>query len=151
MTTIPTIGFNVESVEYKNIKFQVSSQSVNIKVSANQAARYGILAAKLQYGPIGGVITPTHKQSVCDPSAGTALYSLTRISVQVIFVVDSSDRERLPTSKAELLSMLSEDELKDAKLLVFANKQVRLLTLEPSYLRRPAKRRVQMCRTNLRP
>lgn len=46
------------------------------------------------------------------------------LRLQVIFVVDSSDRERLPTSKAELLSMLSEDELKEAKLLVFANKQV---------------------------
>jgi ADP-ribosylation factor-like protein 1 len=42
----------------------------------------------------------------------------------VIYVVDSADRDRLPISKAELLSMLSEDELKDAKLLVFANKQV---------------------------
>lgn len=39
-------------------------------------------------------------------------------------MVDSADRDRLPISKAELLSMLSEDELKDARLLVFANKQV---------------------------
>jgi hypothetical protein len=39
--------------------------------------------------------------------------------------VDSADRERLPTAKAELLAMLNEDELRDAKLLVFANKQVR--------------------------
>jgi ADP-ribosylation factor-like protein 1 len=37
--------------------------------------------------------------------------------------VDSADHERLSTSRAELLSMLSEEELKDAKLLVFANKQ----------------------------
>lgn len=43
----------------------------------------------------------------------------------VIYVVDSADKERLNISKAELLSMLAEDELKDAKLLVFANKQVR--------------------------
>lgn len=45
----------------------------------------------------------------------------------VVYVVDSSDRERLGINKAELLAMLSEEELADAKLLVFANKQVRLL------------------------
>ena len=43
----------------------------------------------------------------------------------VVYVVDSSDRERLGVNKAELLAMLSEDELADARLLVFANKQVR--------------------------
>lgn len=42
-----------------------------------------------------------------------------------MYVVDSSDRERIGINKAELLAMLNEDELRDAKLLVFANKQVR--------------------------
>lgn len=42
----------------------------------------------------------------------------------LIFVVDSNDRERVSEAKDELLRMLSEDELKDAVLLVFANKQV---------------------------
>ncbi|MCO5596070.1 hypothetical protein L7F22_050128 [Adiantum nelumboides] len=41
----------------------------------------------------------------------------------IIYVVDSADHERLATSRAELLAMLSEEELKTAKLLVFANKQ----------------------------
>ncbi len=41
----------------------------------------------------------------------------------IIYVIDSSDTERLSTAKAELLAMLSEEELKDSKLLVFANKQ----------------------------
>jgi len=41
----------------------------------------------------------------------------------VIYVVDSCDRERIGTSKEELLSKLQEEELKDAALLVFANKQ----------------------------
>jgi ADP-ribosylation factor-like protein 1 len=41
----------------------------------------------------------------------------------VIFVVDSTDVDRLATSAAELHTMLKEDELKDAALLVFANKQ----------------------------
>uniref|UniRef100_A0A1I8EGZ0 ADP-ribosylation factor 1-like 2 n=1 Tax=Wuchereria bancrofti TaxID=6293 RepID=A0A1I8EGZ0_WUCBA len=41
----------------------------------------------------------------------------------LIFVVDSNDRERIEESRAELHKMLSEDELRDATLLVFANKQ----------------------------
>ena len=42
----------------------------------------------------------------------------------LIFVVDSNDRERIGEARDELLRMLSEDELRDAVLLVFANKQV---------------------------
>ena len=48
----------------------------------------------------------------------------------IIFVVDSNDRDRIDDSKdyehsakEELNRMLSEDELRDAVLLVFANKQ----------------------------
>lgn len=41
----------------------------------------------------------------------------------IIFVVDSCDVERLNIAKQELQAMLEEEELKDAILLVFANKQ----------------------------
>jgi len=41
----------------------------------------------------------------------------------VIFVIDSTDIERLHTASEELAAMLNEDELRDAGLLVFANKQ----------------------------
>ncbi|OCF57498.1 ADP-ribosylation factor [Kwoniella mangroviensis CBS 10435] len=41
----------------------------------------------------------------------------------IIFVVDSNDRERITEAREELQRMLSEDELRDALLLVFANKQ----------------------------
>lgn len=43
----------------------------------------------------------------------------------LIFVVDSNDRERIGEAREELMRMLSEDELRDAVLLIFANKQVR--------------------------
>uniref|UniRef100_A0A8C5G992 ADP-ribosylation factor 3 n=1 Tax=Gouania willdenowi TaxID=441366 RepID=A0A8C5G992_GOUWI len=46
---------------------------------------------------------------VCDPG--------------LIFVVDSNDRERVNEAREELMRMLAEDELRDAVLLVFANKQ----------------------------
>ena len=41
----------------------------------------------------------------------------------LIFVVDSNDRDRVGEARDELHRMLGEDELRDAVLLVFANKQ----------------------------
>ncbi|MCO5586173.1 hypothetical protein L7F22_040112 [Adiantum nelumboides] len=78
--------FNVESLSYKNIKFQVWD--------------------------LGGQssIRPYWRCYYADTSA-------------IIYVVDSADKERLSTSRTELLSMLSEEELANAKLLVLANKQ----------------------------
>ena len=69
----------------------------------------------------------THK---CPPCNGAQLHhpSLSIPSlpaVGLIFVVDSNDRERMGEAREELNRMLNEDELRDAALLVFANKQVR--------------------------
>ncbi|KTF93507.1 hypothetical protein cypCar_00044618 [Cyprinus carpio] len=41
----------------------------------------------------------------------------------LIFVVDSSDHDRIETAAEELKAMLAEDEMRDAVLLVLANKQ----------------------------
>eukprot|EP01003_Olkasia_polycarbonata_P004593 NODE_377_length_947_cov_97.795100_g328_i0.p1 GENE.NODE_377_length_947_cov_97.795100_g328_i0~~NODE_377_length_947_cov_97.795100_g328_i0.p1 ORF type:complete len:183 (+),score=46.74 NODE_377_length_947_cov_97.795100_g328_i0:49-597(+) len=86
VTTIPTIGFNVETVEYKNIKF-----------------------------------------TMWDVGGQDKLRPLWRHYFQntngVIFVVDSNDKERAANARDELQKMLAEDELTDAVLLVFANKQ----------------------------
>lgn len=38
--------------------------------------------------------------------------------------MDSNDRERIGEAREELMRMLGEDELRDAVLLIFANKQV---------------------------
>ncbi|XP_072551110.1 ADP-ribosylation factor 4 [Salminus brasiliensis] len=86
VTTIPTIGFNVETVEYKNICFTVWD--------------------------VGGQdkIRPLWRHYFQNTQG-------------LIFVVDSNDRERVSESAEELAKMLQEDELRDAVLLVFANKQ----------------------------
>jgi len=86
VTTIPTIGFNVETVEYKNISFTVWD--------------------------VGGQdkIRPLWRH----------YYQNTQ---GLIFVVDSNDRDRIEDAKEELHRMLNEDELRDAIVLVFANKQ----------------------------
>lgn len=41
----------------------------------------------------------------------------------LIFVVDSNDKSRVEDARSELHKMLAEDELRDAIVLVFANKQ----------------------------
>lgn len=41
----------------------------------------------------------------------------------IIFVVDSTDSDRMHVAKEELMSMLEEDDLKNTILMVFANKQ----------------------------
>ncbi|XP_046985174.1 ADP-ribosylation factor 2 [Schistocerca americana] len=86
VTTIPTIGFNVETVEYKNICFTVWD--------------------------VGGQdkIRPLWRHYFQNTQG-------------LIFVVDSNDRERIGEAEKELQNMLQEDELRDAVLLVFANKQ----------------------------
>ncbi|KAI4879989.1 hypothetical protein NFI96_029169 [Prochilodus magdalenae] len=86
VTTIPTIGFNVETVEYKNICFTVWD--------------------------VGGQdkIRPLWRHYFQNTQG-------------LIFVVDSNDRERVAESAEELSKMLQEDELRDAVLLIFANKQ----------------------------
>ena len=42
----------------------------------------------------------------------------------VVFVIDSSNHDRLAEAHSELAKLMSEKELKDASLLIFANKQV---------------------------
>jgi len=86
VTTIPTIGFNVETVEYKNICFTVWD--------------------------VGGQdkIRPLWRHYFQNTQG-------------LIFVVDSNDRERIDEAQKELQEMLKEDELREAVVLIFANKQ----------------------------
>ena len=84
--TIPTIGFNVETLEFKNVKITLWD--------------------------VGGQhkLRPLWKHYYLNTQA-------------VIFVLDASNRERLGEAQSELVKLLSEKELKDASLLILANKQ----------------------------
>mmetsp|Transcript_72970 Transcript_72970/g.156264 ORF Transcript_72970/g.156264 Transcript_72970/m.156264 type:complete len:183 (-) Transcript_72970:134-682(-) len=86
VTTVPTVGFNVETVEYKNINFNVWDVGGQDKI--RKLWRY-------YYENTNGLI----------------------------FVVDSSDRDRIQDARDELEKMLQEEAMRDAALLVFANKQ----------------------------
>ena len=86
VSSVPTIGFNVETVEYKNIKFTVWDVGGQEKIR---------LLWRHYYNNTQGLI----------------------------FVVDSSDKDRVDVAREELMRMLGEEDLRDAVLLVFANKQ----------------------------
>merc|ERR1711939_736844 len=75
--TIPTIGFNVETVEYKNLSFTVWDIGGQDKIRKLWRHYY----------------QGTHG---------------------VIFVVDSTDRDRIEDAREELFRMLDDDEMKDA-------------------------------------
>ena len=79
-------GFNVETVQYRNINFTVWD--------------------------VGGQdkIRPLWRHYFQNTQG-------------VIFVVDSNDRSRIGEAQNELMRLLKEDELRDAALLVYANKQ----------------------------
>ncbi|KAL8899785.1 MAG: hypothetical protein Q9207_006030 [Kuettlingeria erythrocarpa] len=86
VTTIPTVGFNVETVTYKNVKFNVWD--------------------------VGGQekIRPLWRHYF----SGTQ---------GLIFVIDSNDRVRIDEARQELHRIILDREMKEALLLVFANKQ----------------------------
>eukprot|EP00438_Fugacium_kawagutii_P000212 Skav202890 [mRNA] locus=scaffold1424:238040:243527:+ [translate_table: standard] len=108
VTTIPTIGFNVETVEYKNLSFTVWDVGGQDKIRPLWRHYYQ------------GTQDPTRCPGGPCGVAGTN---------GLIYVVDSNDRDRasehgcVEDAREELTKMLNEDEMRDAVLLVFANKQ----------------------------
>ena len=86
VTTIPTIGFNVETIEYKGFNMNVWDVGGQDRIRA--------LWRHYFHNTQG-----------------------------LIFVVDSNDVARTDEARDELHKLLEEDELRDAILLVYANKQ----------------------------
>lgn len=122
---LSSTGFNVETVEYKNISFTVWDVGGQDKIRP--------LWRHYFQNTQGIVILLDLFKSVVQALAHCyQLYPLPHTNLTsfpfpgLIFVVDSNDRERIGEAKDELMRMLAEDELRDAVLLVFANKQVSL-------------------------
>uniref|UniRef100_A0AAY5KQT4 ADP-ribosylation factor 2b n=1 Tax=Esox lucius TaxID=8010 RepID=A0AAY5KQT4_ESOLU len=112
VTTIPTIGFNVETVEYKNISFTVWDVGGQDKIRPLWRHYFQNTQGKIH-----------RSQVTVGRLARAVLLSYVYLLAGLIFVVDSNDRERVNEAREELQRMLAEDELRDAVLLVFANKQ----------------------------
>merc|ERR1719240_474834 len=86
VTTIPTIGFNVENLRYKNLDLTVWDVGGQDKIRALWRHYF----------------------------TGTDA---------LLFVVDAADVARVDIARDELHRLLHEDELRDAALVIFANKQ----------------------------
>ncbi|KAG9509010.1 ADP-ribosylation factor 6, partial [Fragariocoptes setiger] len=86
VNAIPTVGFNVESVTYKNVKFSIWDVGGQDKIRPLWRHYY----------------------------TGTQ---------GLIFVVDSSDRERIEEARQELYRIVNDREMRDVSILIFANKQ----------------------------
>lgn len=86
VNTIPTIGFNVETVTFQKLTLTVWDVGGQEKIR-----------------PLWKYYFPN--------------------TTTLVFVVDSSDVDRLSDAKEELFSLLGEQELAGTQLLVFANKQ----------------------------
>lgn len=85
-TTVPTIGFNIETVQYNRAKLAIWDVGGQTKIR---------MLWKHYFQGTNGII----------------------------FVIDSTDKERLELAKKELHSLLANQELTDATLLVMANKE----------------------------
>lgn len=85
-STVPTVGFNVETVKHKNVSFAVWD--------------------------CGGQerIRPLWRHYFTGTNA-------------LIYVVDSSDKDRLEESRKELVRVISDKELSNCLLIILANKQ----------------------------
>lgn len=86
VNTIPTIGFNVETFQYKNIEFNCWDIGGQHKLRAMWQHYFENVDA-------------------------------------LVYVIDSSDLERVEESAEALNGLMDEDKLRDAKILVYANKQ----------------------------
>eukprot|EP01104_Vermistella_antarctica_P009686 TRINITY_DN250_c0_g3_i1.p1 TRINITY_DN250_c0_g3~~TRINITY_DN250_c0_g3_i1.p1 ORF type:complete len:175 (+),score=30.73 TRINITY_DN250_c0_g3_i1:227-751(+) len=85
VSTIPTVGFNVETVTFKKVKFNVWDVGGQDKIRPLWRHYY----------------------------AGTQA---------LVFVVDSADRDRIDEARQELHRIINDREMKEAILLVLANK-----------------------------
>jgi ADP-ribosylation factor protein 1 len=85
VSSVPTIGFNVEKVQYKNLEFNIWDIGGQTKIRNLWKFYYDNTDA-------------------------------------IIYVVDTSDAERMAFAKETLSEVLSDDRLANAPLLVFANK-----------------------------
>ena len=84
--TVPTLGFNVETVKYENITFQMWD--------------------------LGG-------QSELRPY-WRCYYPKTNA---IVFVIDSTDKDRLNIVKQELFLLIKEEDLQGVPIAILANKQ----------------------------
>lgn len=108
VTTIPTVGFNVETVTYKNVKFNVWDVGGQDKIRPLWRHYY---TGKTDHNSY--IVNTTNLK-----------FHMSYTGTQgLIFVVDCADRDRIDEARTELHRIINDREMRDAIILIFANKQ----------------------------
>ena len=119
MQTIPTIGFNVESIQHKKLQLTIWDLGGQViqSVMVLLMHKHILITLNKKKKKKKDKIRPLWRH----------YYSDTQV---IIFVIDSNDKQRIDdrngcnnNAKKELHTMLSEPELQDIILLIYANKQ----------------------------
>jgi ADP-ribosylation factor protein 6 len=124
-----TVGFNVETIEYRNLKLTIWDVGGQDRIRP-------LCARTARAVEPGDTPSPSDLHSlICtlrmlgSPRAGKHYYHGTDA---LIFVVDSNDRERLSEARDELRKVLADDDMPNPLVLVYANKMDIPGALSPS-------------------
>ena len=111
-TDIFSIGFIIESIEYKNIQFSCWDVGGEVNLSSKFLSLSLFFFEKsIKITLFQDKIRPLYRSYYQDSTA-------------IIFMVDSNDRDRISEARTELFHFVRDEFLSDVPLLVIANKQV---------------------------
>lgn len=83
----------------------------------------GTLGARTRYDRFGGITTQVWKDAPAVPSSDVLIEEFIPGTQGLIFVVDCADRDRIDEARQELHRIINDREMRDAIILIFANKQ----------------------------
>ncbi|KAL3650622.1 hypothetical protein CASFOL_007025 [Castilleja foliolosa] len=109
LSTVPTIGFNVEKVQYKNVIFTVWDVGGQEKLRP---------LWRHYFNNTDGLAVRAFESDLMGIHVLEDLLNLIKI-----YVVDSLDRERIGRAKAEFQTIIRDPFMLNAVILVLANKQ----------------------------
>ena len=135
VTTLPTIGFNVETVNYNNISFTVWDVGGQTKIRALWQHYFQVQILNYDIDTVMNRYTYSQRDSGIVMIRRKVLTGLLRVltlhrlqvclqdTQGVIWVVDSNDPVRVAESRTELEAVLGDERMREAAVLVLANKQ----------------------------
>ena len=136
VTTIPTIGFNVETVDYKNIRyvaFRIDSHSLGLGCFAKcdgflLVLLFGTWVARTRSDLCGAITTKTHKALSLLSIVTIAIVSM-RVSAKIVICICVRVILIVVPAREELHKMINEDELREAVILGMVYRDIDLVDI----------------------
>jgi GTPase SAR1 family protein len=82
-----------------------------------------MLVDKIKSDRFGGITSQVRRNAILVETSRNCSDNIVTGTQGLVFVVDSSDKVRMKEAQIELARIIQDREMKDALLLVFANKQ----------------------------